>query len=344
MTLFILTIVFTLGISALCSLLESMTLSISTVDIEEIKKASPKKGRLVEKARKEVDITISSILTINTVANTLGAILVGGLATGMFGDYWLGVVSAAMTIAILLFSEILPKNLGVQYRRTLFPIFVPALFLIRGIAHPLTSVCNFILRPFIKTNSDAVSEQEIALLAERGAREGTLAPAELGIIRQSLSLKETRITSIMTPRTNVVLLESTETAAQVLGRFRTIPAGLMPVWHDNPDNVIGVVRRRDILLAAAEGRKTATMQSLCRSPIFVAEMGTVAQAMETLLASDQRLAVVVDEFGGVAGVVTVEDIFEYILGREFKEEAREEANAPKTTRPPLNTPNEIPVA
>lgn len=319
MTLFILAVVFTLGVSALCSILESMTLSVTSLDIEEINERHPRAGLLIEAKRNEIDATISSILTVNTVANTLGAIMVGGIATELFGDVWLGLISGLMTIGILIFSEILPKNLGVSYRRQLFPVLIYPLILICKVAHPLTAVCTWLVRLIIKPPPTSVSEKEISLLAERGAREGSLEGSELQLIQSSLTLKEARISEIMTPRKVVTIVPIESTAAELLARFRTIPFARIPVYRDTDENIVGIVRRRDILQVIAEGRRQESMETLLRPAIFVPEVGTVGKAMELLIENHQQLAVVSDEFGGFAGVVTLEDIFEFLIGREFYE-------------------------
>ncbi len=319
MTLFLLAVFFTLGVSALCSVLESMILSVNALDVEEIGRRHAKVAKLIEQMRHELDSTISSILTLNTVANTLGAILIGGLATELFGDIWLGVISGGMTVAILIFSEILPKNVGVSYRRQLFPTLIYALVGIRKIAMPLTTVSTWVVRLVIKPPKTGVSEKEITLLAERGAREGTLAGGELQLIQSSLSLKDARISEIMTPRKVVTRVSSDDTTGEVLGRFRTIPFARLPVFCDTDENIIGIVRRRDILQAVAEGRRQERMDQMHRSALFVPEVGTVAKALEQLIENHQQLAIVSDEFGGFAGVVTLEDIFEYLIGREFYE-------------------------
>jgi len=319
MTLFIIVVMATLGISALCSILESMTLSLTSLDVEEISTHHPRAGRLIEVTRAELDATISSILTLNTIANTLGAILVGGLAIELFGEWWLGVVSGLMTVGILLFAEILPKNLGVAYRRELFPVLIYPLVLIRKMVYPVTAVCTWFVRLMIKPVSTGVSEKEITLLAERGAREGSLGGGELQLIQSSLALKDARISEIMTPRKVVTIVRNDETAGDILARHRTIPFARLPVYEESDENIVGVVRRRDILQAIAEGRRAVRMDQLQRPVLFVPEVGTVAKAMELLIESHNQLAVVSDEFGGFAGVVTLEDVFEYLIGREFYE-------------------------
>lgn len=317
---FLLAVGLTLGVSALCSILEAMVLSTTSIDVEELKKSNPRTGRLIEGVKSDIETTISSILTINTVANTLGAILVGGLAIKLFGEVWLGLVSALMTLAILLFSEILPKNLGVVYRRSLFPILVFALLFIIRIATPLTKISSVFIRLFVRTPAPADrSQQEIMLIAERGAREGTVTAAELHLIHSSLALKSTRISGVMTPRNVVTLLSADDTAGEVLERFGDIPFGRMPVESSTSEDIIGVVRRRDILHCIANSNRDRTIHAIMQTPVFVPEVGTIAKTLESLLETHQQLGVVIDEFGSFSGVITLEDIFEHLIGKEFYE-------------------------
>lgn len=317
---FLLAVFFTLSISALCSILEAMVLSTTTIDLETLKKNNLKTGQLIESVKINVEVTISSILTINTVANTLGAILVGGIAIKVFGEFWLGAVSALMTLSILLFSEILPKNLGVVYRLSLFPILIYALLFIIKVATPLTKFSSVFIRFFVRTPPPTDrSQQEIALIAERGQREGSVSRGELHLIQSTLTLKNTRVSGIMTPRNVVTLLSADETAGEVLKRFGEIPFARMPVESSTSEDIVGVARRRDILHCIAHGKCDQPVSEIMQSPTFVPEVGVISKTLESLLEMHQQLGVVIDEFGSFSGVVTLEDIFEHLIGRKFFE-------------------------
>lgn len=317
---FFLAVGFTLGVSALCSVLEAMVLSTTSIDVEEFKRTNPRTGRLIESAKLDVEVTISSILTVNTVANTLGAILVGGIAIKVFGEMWLGVVSALMTVSILLFSEILPKNIGVVYRRSLFPVLIHALRFIVRIAAPLTRISSVIVRVFIKTPPPPDrAQQEISLIAERGAREGSLSPGEVHVIRTALDLKITRVSEIMTPRNVVTMVSADETVAEIVARFGEIPFARLPVESSASEDIIGVVRRRDLLHTWVQGDRDRPASEIMQPPVFVPEVGVVTKTLESLLETHSQIGIVIDEFGSFSGVITLEDIFEHMIGREFFE-------------------------
>lgn len=320
MFLFALAVFFTLGVSFLCSIMEAMILSTSISEIESLKKSRPKRGAALEKLKTELDETISTILTLNTIANTLGSVMIGGIAIQLFGQTSLGIVSGVLTLAILIFSEVIPKNLGVAYRRTIQPHAVYPLIWMRNALRPVTYVANKIVRFVIKTpveNHDP--DQEIILLAERGAQRGTLSESESNIIANALSLDAVRISEIMTPRTVVTALKRNATINEVFRDYPNIPFARIPVYAKNLDEIVGLVRRRDLLKAKANDLDLEPVGKHMQEIHFIPETATAAHALQLCLKTHQQLLVVVDEFGSTAGVVTMEDVMEYLLGREIFE-------------------------
>lgn len=320
MTAFIGAIAFTIGVSFFCSLLEALILSTTVGEIEALKKSRPRRGELLEDLKSGIADTISTILTLNTIANTLGATLVGGLATQLFGEVWLGLVSGLMTLAILIFSEVIPKNIGVAYRVQLQPHIVYPLSFLRKALHPINYLCNLSVRFVIKEQAnEAASDEEIKLLAERGAKDGTLTTNESELITNALSLDEMKIADIMTPRTVVTALDQDLTLPEVFEKFPNIPFARMPVYEDNIDEVVGMVRRKDLLKPEANAQENTTVGSLMQEIHFIPENVSVSNALQLFLRTHQQLAMVVDEFGSITGVVTMEDVMETILGREIFE-------------------------
>ncbi|RME68883.1 MAG: HlyC/CorC family transporter [Verrucomicrobia bacterium] len=320
MTAFFAAIAFTLGVSFFCSMLEALALSTTVAEIEQLKRTHKRAGRALERLKDNLSDTISTILTLNTISNTLGATLVGGIATRLFGEAWLGVVSGSLTFAILIFSEVIPKNLGVVYRTALQPIIaLPLLFLTR-VFQPITYLCNLSVRLVIKNPpKEQSSEEEIILLAERSAKQGKLTDSESVMIANALSLDDVRVAEIMTPRTVVTALEHDMTVGDVFRKFKNIPFARIPVYRETIDNIVGLVRRRDLLKAMANDEMNRTVESLMQEVHFIPETVSGAAALQMFLKTHTQLLVVVDEFGSVAGVVTMEDVIEHILGREIFE-------------------------
>lgn len=313
-------VAFTLLVSALCSILEAMILSTTPTDIEVLKKRNRVKGEQLEEIREDLEETISSILTLNTLANTLGAVVVGGIATKIFGEASIGIVSGVMAFSILIFSEIIPKNIGVNYRRTLQPLAVMPLRMIRSSLRPVTFVANKLVRCLMRKKiEEAETGSEIILLAEKGAEDGELDREEVTLISNALSLASVRVSDIMTPRTVVIGAPEGERLIDLLQRLRTINFGRMPVYEKTIDEVTGIIRRRDILHSIAVGEGHKLVRDLKQEAVFFTEFSTASQALETLLEGQQQLGMVVDEFGSFAGVISMEDIIEHLIGKEIYE-------------------------
>ena len=323
-TAFIFAVAFTIGVSALCSLLEAMILSTTTAEIEALKKARPALGERLEYYKNRLEETSSAILGLNTIANTLGATMVGGLAVKIWAENGnvLFHVSLSMAAAILIFSEIIPKNVGVLYRPRLQPALIVPLSWICRIMTPVSRlvgiIVRFLLRPARAQAAD--SDAEIMLLAEKSANEGNLTSNERKVIHNALQLDEVLVEAIMTPRSVVYLLDGSQTIGSLFEEQKHIPFGRIPVYHENNDNITGIVRRRDILAAKAENEDHRPVSEFALAPLYIPESATADNALQTFLKAHQQLAVVVDEFGSMSGVVTMEDVIEYIIGQEIYEE------------------------
>lgn len=346
---FITAIAFTLGVSFICSLFESLILSTTVIEVESLKKNRPRRGLALEQLRLKLEDTISTILTLNTIANTLGSVTVGGLAIKLFDDALLGFVSAGMTLGILVFSEVIPKNLGVAYRVALQPhVVFPLTFLSRAL-RPVTYFCNLLVKYLIKTPAQShTSDEEILFLAERGARQGTLSRSESSIITNALSLDDVRVSEIMTPRTVISALRRHATIGEIFREFANIPFARIPVYGTNIDDIVGLVRRRELLKAKAQDHDSDLIEKHMQEVHFIPETVTVANALQVFLKTHQQILVVVDEFGSTAGVVTMEDVMEHLLGREIfekddvavdmRELARSRLQKPPRPRPPSPRP------
>ena len=317
---FIAAIAFTFFISFVCSLMEAIILSTSIIEIETLKKSRHRRGLLLEQLKVSLDETISTVLTLNTIAITLGSIIIGGLSTRLFGEAMLGATSGVLTLGILIFAEVLPKNLGVAYRRTLQPHIVYPLAFLRNALRPITYVCNLVVRFFIRTpESTHTSEEEIILLAEKGAQEGTLTKNESNLIANALALDNVRVSEIMTPRSVVTALRKNATVGEVFLEFPNIPFARIPAYGRNLDDITGLVRRRDLLKAKASNQDADPIEKVMQEIHFIPETVTASNALQVFLKTHQQLLVVVDEFGSTAGVVTMEDVMEQLLGREIFE-------------------------
>ncbi|MDR0352120.1 MAG: hemolysin family protein [Opitutaceae bacterium] len=320
MTVFILAIVLTLGCSFFCSMFEAMILSTSETEIESLKQTRRQRGEILEKLRTRIDETISAILTLNTIANTLGSVIIGAAAAHLFGNAILGVVSVALTLSILIFSEVIPKNIGVAHRRKLQPLLAYPLHLLCRVLRPVTWLCNLIVRLVVRQPAQHASfDQDIILLARRGARQGTITANESSLIANALSLDDVRVDAIMTPRTVVTALPQKAAIADVFREFPNLPFGRMPVYGKTIDDIAGIARRRDLLKAKANDRDADLVEKHMQEAHFIPETITAANALQVFLKTQQQMLIVVDEFGSTSGVLTMEDVIEHLLGREIFE-------------------------
>jgi len=319
----IVAVALTIGISALCSTLEAMILSITPAEIEALKKKSSRKGKMLERYREEIEETTSSILSLNTIANTLGATLVGGLAEKAFGDGGnsLLIFAGGMTLGILFFAEIIPKNIAVAYRGGLQANLVYPLAVVRFVMAPISKVCKATVKAVVPQNNEREidEEEEIILLAQKGAKEGSLSNNESDLVTNALRLDDVHVRDIMTPRTVVTAFEEDMTVEKVFDMHPNVPFARVPIFAETIDSVTGIVRRRDLLQAAAEDKDEVVIKELAQEVVFVPENASADKALRLLLAQHSQLVVVADEFGSTVGVLAMEDIIESILGQEIFE-------------------------
>lgn len=318
MLILLIAIFLTLILSALCSLLEALLLSTTTSEIENLKQQNLQKGLLMESFIKNIEETSSAILALNTVANTLGASIVGGFALKLFGEEDLIYFSLSMTFAILLFSEIMPKNIGLLYRRELLSYFIYPLYLVCFIMRPVSFIGKKAVQIFIHPIKKPIEndDNEIILLAEKRAQEGTLTDNERNMVSNALTLDDTPVSKLKTPRQVMTALDQALRLSEIFKKFPNLPFSRFPVYEGSVDNIIGVVRRKDMFNA----NQDMTIRNLMQPISFVPETASAADALQTLLKNHQQIAITVDEFGSTSGLLTLEDIFEFILGQQIFEE------------------------
>ena len=221
--IFILAISFTVGISAICSILEAMILSTTTAEIESLKKKYPQRGQKLERYKLELDETSSAILSLNTIANTLGATIVGGLAVKIWPEDTniLFKISTIMAIVILLFSEIIPKNMGVLYRPVLQPILIYPLTIVRYTMAPLSGLVAIIVRILLKpAQTETDNKEEILLLAEKSAKDGKITANKHEMINNALRLDNVSVHQIMPPRTVVYSIDESSNVGVFAGHYQ----------------------------------------------------------------------------------------------------------------------------
>lgn len=311
-----------IGISALCSVAEAVLYSISWSSIEQLRRQGKSSGLLLYKLRTDVERPITAILTLNTVANTAGASIAGAAAARAFGSEVLGLFAAIFTIAILLFSEILPKTLGVAYARTLAPIIARPLYSLVWAFTPIIWTIGSlarVLKP--KSKGPQATEDDIRSIVSLTRQSGILKPYEEQTIKNILALDLKRVEDIMTPRTVVFSLPAEMSVLEARDQRRFLHHSRIPVFeHEDSEEIVGIVYRRHIMEALANDQDSLRIQDIMRPVRFVLETVTLDRLLTQFLESRNHLMVVLDEYGGLAGVVTLEDVMEDILGKEIVDE------------------------
>jgi CBS domain containing-hemolysin-like protein len=324
-TLLLTYVLVALVFSFLCSIAEAVLLSMTPSYIHRVHEESPKRGALLVKLRlNNVDQSLAAILTLNTIAHTVGAVGAGAQATRVFGNAWIGVFSAVMTLLILFLSEIIPKTIGAVYWRTLSrptALFVKALI---KLLYPFIWLSERLTRLIARSKDMHIfSRDEFIALADIGEQTGKIEEHESRIFRNLFQLRTLCAMDIMTPRTVISAIPMDINLAQAAEKISGKPFSRYPVIGEDIDDVAGFVLKDDILTANLQGRSGDALTSILRELRAVGESISLALLVEILLEQRQHIALVVDEYGGTAGLVTLEDVVETLLGMEIVDESDE---------------------
>ncbi len=301
--------------SFLCSVAEAVLLSITPSYIEEQKDKKPRLAALLKRLKQDnVDRSLAAILTLNTIAHTVGAIMAGAKATVVFGSTWFGLFSAIMTLLILFLSEIVPKTIGALYWSKLT---VPTAFFVNSLVmalYPIVRISEYLTK-FISHGKDIhiFSRTEFFAMARIGEQTGHLSDNESLIITNLLQFGSLRVAEVMVPRPRVVPLDLEQSREQILNIVMESQYSRFPVCRGEIDNVIGYIHGKDLLRQAIKTPEF-DLESLLRAPLFVPESKKVNELLQEMQLGHIHMAMVVDEYGGLSGVVTTEDLLEELVG------------------------------
>ena len=308
--------------SFLCSVAEAVLLSVSPSYIAHLRQEGKKSAVLLDKVKVDVDKSLAGILTLNTIAHTVGAGGAGAEAAAYFGDKYVGIAMAILTLLILFLSEIVPKTLGALFWRRLA---VPTALFIRVLTvvlYPLIWVSEKLTTTITGGKRvHSMRREEFAALADVGERSGQLDPHESRILRNLFRFPELRAEDIMTPRTVVFSLQQDMTLTEVEEKFPEIPFSRIPIYGEKRDEVTGFVLKMDILHRHLREGGEIPLRDLKREIRVVAETASLEHVIDEMLDHRAHLLLVIDEYGGVAGVVTLEDLVETLIGIEIVDEA-----------------------
>jgi CBS domain containing-hemolysin-like protein len=325
---FILSIAF----SFLCSILEAVLLSVTPRYIKAQQKNGTVTGELLARYKEDIDRPLSAILTLNTIAHTVGAIGVGAKAGDVFGTNFFSVlgiemsyesiIAVVMTLAILILSEIIPKTIGANNWKALSPFTVKTIRILMLILAPLVWMSQLITRSLKKEKEKSVlSRSDIMQITLEGELSGVLAESESTIIKNLLVLEEKTVRDIMTPRSVAFMANKNLTVEEFIILEGSKVHSRVPIYDSDKDDVIGLVLKDDIFLAASEGRNDVRLVEIKREVESISDATGLDSFFGQLTKSKAHLFMVKDEFGNVIGLVTMEDLFEAMLGHQIVDES-----------------------
>lgn len=309
-----------LFVSFLCSVLEAVLLSTPASFITMKETEGAKGAKLLKKLKNNIDRPISAILSLNTVAHTVGASGVGAEAVKVFGEEYFGIISFILTLLILVLSEIIPKTIGARYWRTLAVPSASVVQFMIFLTYPLVLLSEFITKIFSSGKQHSVSREEVSAMAKVGAEEGVLKVEENKMIQNMLKLSNVKVDQIMTPSVVVECADENLTMREFYSDKNFRNYSRIPLFVDDDDYITGYVLRQTVLENLADDKFEKKLSEISRPILSFPESASVSAVWEKMLAKKEHISVVIDEYGCFRGIVTMEDIIETVLGFEIVDE------------------------
>lgn len=311
-----------IAVSFICSILEAVILSVTPSFVAYTETKNEREGQLLRSLKTDIDRPLSAILTLNTIAHTVGAAGVGAQAQVVFGNAYVSVTSVVLTFLILIFSEIIPKTLGATYwkRMALPAARITKIFIV--LTFPFVKLSKWITILISKGDAEpSLSREEFSAMAEQGFQEGVFEEGESDMFKNLIRFSTLQVADIMTPRIVVVKFQEDTLVSEVLEKEKNLRVSRIPVFGKNEEDITGYVLKTDLYAAKADGKSDTPLKSLKRDVLIIPETVSLKVLLQRLLDTKEHIAVVVDEYGGLAGVVTMEDVVETLLGIEIMDEA-----------------------
>ncbi|MDA0840198.1 MAG: hemolysin family protein [Planctomycetota bacterium] len=309
----------------ICSLFEAVFYSVPTDYIESLDQQGRPAGKLLKNLRKDVQRPISAILIINTLAMSACGAVAGAAAAEVFGSKWVPAFSLVFCLVLLVISEVIPKTAGVVYSRPLAVLVARPLHLLVWILSPLVYFCQLFIRVIFggRQQEHTISVAELVTMARLGHLHGEIDEHEADVIENILKLEDETVRDVMTPRSVLFILDADMTVSEARRTAGSLLHSRIPLHDENTHDVVGIVHRRQILSEMAAGRNPK-LEDLMRLPHFVPDTMPLDELLIRFIDRCEHLFVVIDEFGTIVGIVTLEDVLEEILGREIVDDIEDE--------------------
>lgn len=321
MTLLVTYVLVALVFSFLCSVAEAVLLSVTTSYIIAMEKRGGRAGKLLRSFKQDIDRPLTAILSLNTIAHTVGAVGAGAQAAIVFGSAYVGLISAILTLLILFLSEILPKTIGVTFWRELAPAVARMVRVFMWILYPLVFLANKIPKGRGQEDQVSITREEFATMADLGREEKQLKENEASIFKNLLRFSSTRSQDIMTPRTVIFALPEDMNVAEYIEHHAQSPFSRVPLYEGNLDGCRGFVLQTELLLAHAKGDHHMPLGAFKRPVSVFPEKKHLFGLFNYMIGRREQMVLLIDEYGGLSGLVTLEDLVETLLGLEIVDEA-----------------------
>ena len=321
MEILILLFVIVIGTSFLCSVLESVLLSTNASYISVLEKNNPIVGKLLKKLKTDIDKSISSILILNTIANTLGATAIGVQAQNVFGgnSTLVMIISIVLTFMILFFAEIIPKTIGAVYWKQLAPHSPRIINIFIFITYPIIIITQFVTKKIGKERTETITREELIHSTLLSEEEGIIGDLESQIIENTLTLNSIKLKDILTPRSVVYAIEKNTLLKDIIEDKRTFKFSRVPVYDGHIDNIVGIILTKKIFKEALKNNDT-NLEDIMKPVFSLNENIHVAKALNMFIKKKDHMFIVHDSYNQTEGIVTLEDCIETLLGLEIMDE------------------------
>ncbi len=320
MTLLVIYLSVAVGVSFLCSLLESVILSVSPAYIAVLEKDNPKAGTLLSDLKENIDRPLAAILSLNTVAHTFGAAGVGAQVQKIYGNEYLTLSSILLTLVILVFSEIIPKTIGAVHSKRLAPFCAKTTNFLIYLTYPFVILSEFIHDLLDSSDNATITREEMIVTAEIGVDEGTIQKNESLVIRNLMLMKQITVSDIMTPRSVIFAIDAEKTIGEVFKENKDIEFSRIPVFKETLDQVIGVALRYKLMDCYSKDLDDMKVEQLIKPIHSIPETISVSACLDQFIKRKEHIFLVVNEYGSPDGIVSLEDVVETLLGVEIVDE------------------------
>lgn len=321
MVLLVFYLLLALVVSFLCSVLEAVLLSVTPSYIQSKLTQDKKWAQQLLKFKTHIDGPLASILSLNTIAHTVGAAGVGAQASMVFKNVSVGIISAILTLLILIFSELIPKTLGASYWKDLAFFTTKTLQVLNVLMYPLVVLSGVITNVLKGKKEPSVERSEIIALAEIGVKEGVFAVEEANVLKNLINLRKLSIRDIMTPRMVMTVADESITVKEFFEDEEFYRFSRIPICKDgSKDEITGFVHKHDVMIQLGNQQYDTPLSEIKRSLDVVPDLQNLYTLYDFFTKENTHIALVVEEFGGTAGIVTMEDVLETLLGMEIMDE------------------------